>query len=696
MMFAFIQPQIRSGWRALPGALLCLLLVLAFRAEAQPDIAGTVMFVHGKVEIIAVNGQSRSAERGAPVYSGESIRSGTSSSLQLKMVDDGYLAVRPSTEIRIDEYRFKGDAADKARTSLLRGGLRSITGSIGKKRKESFRLRTPVATIGIRGTDFEIFYQPDDQADLPRGAYLRVNTGRGYLQNYAGVQFVNPNQTGFVSTRSSRPVLLKDTPRIFNLPTTDIFSGDKAQQNQNQSQNDKNTRGDDNEMVDLNLPADLQGSRQQDDGNPVITNNSLPGLDIDLGVLDDATAPKVVDSQSGRFRYSGSNLTLSGFDAQNASASLDINFDTGIVGYQLDITVEGSNRESSSVSRLPAAAAASDRWLYSGNGRLKAFLSTQGMQIDGSYNGVDGADGYWYGIFTGDNADGLFTGFKLCAISYINGSCSSDNVLNGILKFTERSKDSDTVRKDVAALVSAAGQGSSAKSYHHSFNPVDDSSVSLSLDTASRMTRVYNNSNKVTVNGADFKSGTGSSAALSDGTQIRWGRWAAADSDDILLSESGNVRSLSQMHYITGDNLTTQSELNSWVDDAQLNELSSVEFALSAGTMPTLVDASGAVTSGNLDHLNLTVNLSSTPTLSADLQLTFDQDRYNATGTTETLAPGFGMQMNGSLSGNQIEESVNGTLKGHFVGNKAEGAIVSYDLKSDAGSHINGAALLKR
>ena len=382
------------------------------------------MFVHGQVEIIAEDGKSRSAERGAPVYSGESIRSGKSSSLQLKMVDDGYLAIRPSTEVRIDEYRFKGDTADRAQTSLLRGGLRSITGSIGKKRKESFKLRTPVATIGVRGTDFEIFYQPGDQTDLPQGAYLRVNAGRGYLQNYAGVQFVNPNQTGFVATRSSQPVLLKDAPRIFNLPTTDIFSGDKAQQGS--GQNDKNTRGDDEELVDLDLPPDLQDSWQQDDSNPVITDNSLPDLDIDLGVLGDATAPDVIDSQSGSFRYSSSNLTLSGFSAESASASLDINFNTNTVGYQLDITGATATAGTASTGPTPAAIASGSNWNYNGTGSLNDFTTARGMAISGSYNGVSGASGYWYGIFTGDNADGLFTGFTLCSTGYSGSVCNGE------------------------------------------------------------------------------------------------------------------------------------------------------------------------------------------------------------------------------------------------------------------------------
>ena len=198
---------------------LLSILVLSFPYKAMAaEAVGQILFIHGVVTLTSLEGETRTAVQGASVFEGDSIVSDKASSMQLKMVDGGYLAVRPSTVIKIDNYRFKQDGEDKVQTSLLRGGLRSITGSIGQTKKESFKIRTPVATMGIRGTDLEVFYFPEDQSEsVKKGVYLRINSGKGYIQTYAGVQFVGANQTGYAVDSQSLPELLSNPPAIFNL-----------------------------------------------------------------------------------------------------------------------------------------------------------------------------------------------------------------------------------------------------------------------------------------------------------------------------------------------------------------------------------------------------------------------------------------------------------------------------------------------
>ena len=75
------------------------------------------------------------------------------------MIDGGLVALRPDTKLKVDTYVFNGqeDGSENPVFSLLKGGLRAITGIIGKRNKERYNLRTPTSTIGIRGTDHEPF-----------------------------------------------------------------------------------------------------------------------------------------------------------------------------------------------------------------------------------------------------------------------------------------------------------------------------------------------------------------------------------------------------------------------------------------------------------------------------------------------------------------------------------------------------------
>jgi hypothetical protein len=87
--------------------------------------------------------------------------------------------MQPRTEFRIDEYQFAGkaDGSERGFFSLLKGGFRSITGIIGRANKDSYGIRTPAATIGIRGTDHETVHLAAALPNLPEGSYNKVNTG---------------------------------------------------------------------------------------------------------------------------------------------------------------------------------------------------------------------------------------------------------------------------------------------------------------------------------------------------------------------------------------------------------------------------------------------------------------------------------------------------------------------------------------
>ncbi len=89
---------------------------------------------------------------------------------------------------------------------LLKGGFRSITGAIGKEDKAAYRVRTPVATIGIRGTDYTaVFCSSDCTGGKRDGLYVSVAEGGVFMKNKAGMLELNPGDFGFVAGPATRP-----------------------------------------------------------------------------------------------------------------------------------------------------------------------------------------------------------------------------------------------------------------------------------------------------------------------------------------------------------------------------------------------------------------------------------------------------------------------------------------------------------
>ena len=117
-------------------------------AEAQTRI-GVAAAVRNQVTA-TLSSQQRALAAGNAVHQNEMIRTGASSVAQLLFSDQTTLSVGPQSEVRLDNYvydpsRSTGDVA----VSLTSGAMRFVSGS---QNPSSYQIRTPVATIGVRGT----------------------------------------------------------------------------------------------------------------------------------------------------------------------------------------------------------------------------------------------------------------------------------------------------------------------------------------------------------------------------------------------------------------------------------------------------------------------------------------------------------------------------------------------------------------
>lgn len=192
--------------------------LLALASNSAMAAAGKVVYARGDVQIERA-GKTLPLAKGSEIESGDTIVTGKNGRVQLLMADGDRMALNTSSRFRVDEFKAP-ESADKPETgrgfySLVKGGFRAVTRSLGKRGLDSYRVKTPVATIGIRGTTYWAMYYPGD-ANNPPGYYFGVSEGGLSVGNNAGQMDFGAGQYGYVKDANSLPVLLPGPPSFLN------------------------------------------------------------------------------------------------------------------------------------------------------------------------------------------------------------------------------------------------------------------------------------------------------------------------------------------------------------------------------------------------------------------------------------------------------------------------------------------------
>ncbi len=155
------------------GWLLLLSLLLPILAWGNPP-AGKVTFISGEATLVR-DAQTQALATEAEIHEGDRLETGTAGYVHLRMVDGAVLSLRSDSAMTIEHYRYAPDAPSESRANLTlhNGVVRSISGEIGARSRERFRLDTPVAAIGIRGTDFSVLSVDEvSRLSLSRGGVV--------------------------------------------------------------------------------------------------------------------------------------------------------------------------------------------------------------------------------------------------------------------------------------------------------------------------------------------------------------------------------------------------------------------------------------------------------------------------------------------------------------------------------------------
>ena len=128
-------------------------------ALAQSEATGVAYAtsVEGTAYVTRADGRQTILARGSALGVGDALSTTRNSTVRLRFTDGGETAVRPDSRMTVQAYSYARDnpQSDNLVIGLLKGGLRAITGSIGKRGNvDAYRLNISTATIGIRGTDY--------------------------------------------------------------------------------------------------------------------------------------------------------------------------------------------------------------------------------------------------------------------------------------------------------------------------------------------------------------------------------------------------------------------------------------------------------------------------------------------------------------------------------------------------------------
>lgn len=216
-----------------------LLLLTAVTLNAQSVVAtdkmediGIITSMGGELRATRANGASRVLSVKSEIKEGDTLKTEKNSFARIKFVDGAEVSLLPQTELKVDAYSYKSATSpqniDNILLNLTKGGVRSVTGLLGKRSPAAFKMNTPQGSVGVRGTDFGALLCNNDCADvlsasgnLPEnGLHTDTASGTIVLSSAAGSIELPAGSFGFTPSLNTPPKLVAASQGIqVNIPS---------------------------------------------------------------------------------------------------------------------------------------------------------------------------------------------------------------------------------------------------------------------------------------------------------------------------------------------------------------------------------------------------------------------------------------------------------------------------------------------
>lgn len=186
---------------------LALFPAVSFAATGTASPAGAeesrIYVVNGSVFVTQGKNPAHQVANNEAIVSNTLVSTGDNSAALLKFEDGQVVTLQANSTFKVREYHYDKKKIENSNIvfSVFRGGMRFITGLIGQRNKQAFRLSTPNATIGIRGTEFMVTMSG-------KAMYSQVQTGSIGMTNAAGTAVVGAGQSALVPSSGALAALV--------------------------------------------------------------------------------------------------------------------------------------------------------------------------------------------------------------------------------------------------------------------------------------------------------------------------------------------------------------------------------------------------------------------------------------------------------------------------------------------------------
>ena len=211
-------------------------ILVAFSATAQtasPPAVARVAVSVGDTTKVSPLGRVETLQVGSSLAAGDRIRTGADAVAILVFSDEGRISLRSDSELLIRHYEIDpAGVKTRIELELLKGTVRQISGNASRNQPERYRLNTPIAVIGVRGTDFLAKTSGDAvEAFVHEGKIIlqplaeacgRVASGCdpvAMISSASGQRYVRLSSAGDVEQRDFRPGELE---RVFGIDTSRV------------------------------------------------------------------------------------------------------------------------------------------------------------------------------------------------------------------------------------------------------------------------------------------------------------------------------------------------------------------------------------------------------------------------------------------------------------------------------------------
>lgn len=191
-------------------------LMLAPWTLAQAAGVASVTNLSGVLSVKLSDGSIRVLSVKSEIMPGDILTTEKDTYARIKFSDGGEVTLRPNSQLKIDDYAYDEAKPEKDSFlfSLVKGGLRTVTGLIGKRgNRDAYRMNTATATIGIRGTSFGVLFCNNDCGNIQtasgktpeNGIHVDVAEGAVEVKNDAGAMIFKAGEYGYTPSRNIAP-----------------------------------------------------------------------------------------------------------------------------------------------------------------------------------------------------------------------------------------------------------------------------------------------------------------------------------------------------------------------------------------------------------------------------------------------------------------------------------------------------------